>query len=324
MKKTGLLLVFVASLAAAQLGVTATTPATPDASGVVSTSANLPFVRFQTPTPADLYCAGFVNKERLPNANYVLGGLESPATTKFTEGEVVFLKGNGYQVGQLYSIIRETRDVNEFENYGGQRRALAAAGHPYGDIGRVRILDTRSHGAIAQVVFSCDPVNPGDVAVPFAEREPVSFRAPAHFDRFAPANGKLTGRILLAKDFDGVIGTGMKLYMNMGSNQGVKVGDYYRVVRSYTATLKDPVDSLSFLAQISEDTQASPPTFEGSFLNGTAWGKGPSIHVADFPRRAVGEVVILTTTPTTSAGMVVFSLENIMAGDNVELDDQTQ
>jgi len=54
----------------------------------------------------------------------------------------------------------------------------------------------------------------------------------------------------------------MKLYMNMGSNQGVKVGDYFRVVRSYTATLKDPVDSLSFKAQTSEDTQKVPPTLK--------------------------------------------------------------
>ena len=108
------------------------------------------------------------------------------------------------------------------------------------------MVDTRSHSAIAQVEFSCDPINPGDVAVPFVEKPPVAFRVPGHFDRFAPANGKLSGRIVLGKDFDGLLGTGMKLYMNMGSNQGVKVGDYFRVVRSYTATLQDPVDSLSF------------------------------------------------------------------------------
>ncbi len=66
---------------------------------------------------------------------------------------------------------------------------------------------------------------------------------------------------MLGKDFDGVLGTGMKLYMNMGSNQGVKVGDYFRVVRTYAATLADPVDSLSFDAQTSEDTQMRPADF---------------------------------------------------------------
>ncbi len=46
---------------------------------------------------------------------------------------------------------------------------------------------------------------------------------------------------MLGKDFDSELGTGMKLYMNVGSNQGVKVGDYFRVVRSYTASLHDPI-----------------------------------------------------------------------------------
>jgi hypothetical protein len=198
---------------------------------------------------------------------------------------------------------------------------LASAGRPYEEIGRVRVVDTRSRSAIAQVEFSCDPINPGDIAVPFVERSPVVFRGPTHFDRFAPANGKLSGRIVLGKDFDGFLGTGMKLYMNMGSNQGVKVGDYFRVVRSYTATLANPVDSLSFKASTSEDTQMHPPSFEGNFLTKTS---GPNIHVGDLPRRAVGEVVVVNVTPTSSSAMVVFALEDVYAGDTVELDDQQQ
>jgi len=322
MKKTGLLLVLAASLAAAQPPVTATMVATPDASGIVSTSVNVPFVRYQTPTAADIYCAGFISKERLPDSNYVNGGLQSPTSTKFETGELVYLAGASYQAGQLYSIVRELRDVNEYEIYPGQRKLLKDTGHPYGEIGRVRVIDTRSkHSAIAQVVYSCDPINPGDVAVPFVEKPPVAFHVPGHFDRFAPSPGKLTGRIVLGKDFDDIVGTGMKLYMNVGSNQGVKVGDYFRVSRSYSATLRDPVDSLSFKAQTSEDTQMRPPVYEANRFTRT---KGANIHVADLPRRAVGEVVVLSTTPTTSSAMVVFALEDVYAGDSVELDEQAQ
>jgi len=318
MKKTGLLLLLMvtATVAVAQQSTTAVTP---DASGVVNTSVNVPFVRFQTPTAADIYCAGFITKDRVPDANYVNGGLQTPTSTKFEIGELVYLAGSGYQAGQLYSIVRELRDVNEYEIYPGQKKVLAAVGRPYGEIGRVRVIDTRSHSAIAQVEFSCDPINPGDVAVPFVERPPVAFHVPGHFDRFAPANGKLSGRIVLGKDFDGVLGTGMKLFMNMGSNQGVKVGDYFRVVRSYSATLHDPVDSLSFRARTSEDTQMRPPTFEAKGFTRT---KGPNIHVGDLPRRAVGEVVVLNVTPTASSAMVVFALEDVYAGDTVELDAQ--
>jgi hypothetical protein len=316
MKKIGLLLLMVTSFAAAQQSMTASTP---DADGIIHTAVNVPYVRFQTPNQADLYCAGFITKERIPDANYVNGGLNTPTSTKFEIGELIYLAGSGYQAGQLYSIVREIRDVNEYEIYPGMRKAMAAVGRPYGEIGRVRIVDTRSHSAIAQVEFSCDPINPGDVAVPFVEKQPVAFHVPGHFDRFAPSNGKLTGRVILGKDFDGVLGTGMKLYMNMGSNQGVKIGDYFRVVRPYTTTLHDPVDSLSFKAQTSEDTQMRPPTFEANRFTRT---KGPNIHVRDLPKRAVGEVVVLNVTPTAATGMVVFALEDVYAGDTVELDDQ--
>jgi len=318
MKKTGLLLLLMvtATLAASQQS---TMVATPDASGIVNTSVNVPFVRFQTPTAADIYCAGFLTKDRVPDANYVNGGLQTPASTKFEIGELIYLAGSGYQAGQLYSIVRELRDVNQYEIYPGQKKVLAGAGRPYGEIGRVRVVDTRSHSAIAQVEFSCDPINPGDIAVPFVEKPPVAFHVPGHFDRFAPPSGKLSGRIVLGKDFDGFLGTGMKLYMNMGSNQGVKVGDYFRVVRSYSATLQDPVDSLSFKAQTSEDTQARPPTFEAKRFTKT---KGPNIHVGDLPRRGVGEVVVLNVTPTASSAMIVFALEDVHAGDTVELDEQ--
>ncbi|MFI5114676.1 MAG: hypothetical protein ACHP7J_05980 [Terriglobales bacterium] len=312
MKKTGLLLLLLATIAAAQ-------QATPDASGIIATAANVPHVRYQTPTAADMYCAGFVSRERIPNANFVNGGLQTPSTTKFTNGEVVYMAGTGYQVGQLYTILREMRDINEYEFYPGQRKLLTSMGDTYADVGRVRVLDTRNHSAIAQVEFSCDPINPGDIAVPFVEKQMIAFRAPSHFDRFAPANGKVTGRIALGKDFDGFLGTGEKVYMNVGANQGVKVGDYLRAVRTYTATLRDPVESISFMASISDDTQKRPASIEGNFFTRT---NGPNIRVGDLPRRAVGEVVVLSVTPTTSTGMIVFALEDVHAGDYVELDEQ--
>ena len=134
-----------------------------------------------------------------------------------------------------------------------------------------------------------------------------------------PSNSKASGRIVLAKDFDLLLGTGSKIYMNVGGNQGVKVGDYFRAVRTYEADLHDPVDSLSFKASTTDDTQRNPPSIEGRMLTKT---KGPLIHVADMPRRAVGEIVVINTTATTATGMLVFALEDVHVGDHVELDEQ--
>jgi len=319
MKKIGLLLLLCAVSAFAQMPESAATVPMEAPQNTLVTNASFPFERVQTPTAADLYCAGFITKESMPDANFVAGGLNSPSTTKFANGDLVYLQGSGYQTGQQYTIIRELRDPNQYEVYPGQRKLVAATGQPYAEVGRVRVIDTRSHAAVAQVEFSCDPINPGDVAVPFTEKQPITFHAPVRFDRFLPASSKTSGRIVLGKDFDTVLGTGMKVYMNVGSNQGVKVGDYFRATRTYTADLNDPVDSLSFKASTAEDTQKRPPAIEPNMLTRT---KGPAIHVGDLPRRAVGEIVVLTVTPTTATGMVVYAPEDIHAGDGVEIDEQ--
>jgi hypothetical protein len=318
MKKTGLLLVLCLGMAASaqQADSTASDQAAP--SGTMLTSVSFPVERVQTPTNADLYCGGFVS-QLLPDTKFVSGGLQSPNTTKFVRNDLIFLAGPDYQVGQQYEIVRELQDPNRYELFVGQHAMLRAMGQPYSELGRVRIVDTRGKMAVGHIEFSCEPIVPGDVALPFTEKQPISFHMPERFDRFMPANGKANGRIVMAKDFDLLLGTGAKIYMNVGTNQGVKVGDYLRAVRSYEADLQDPVDSLSFKASTTEDTQKRPPSIEGRMLTRT---NGPSIHVGDMPRRAVGEVVVIGTTPTTSTGMIVFALEDVHVGDHVELDEQ--
>ena len=315
MKKTGLFVLLFATAVWAQGGSDATASEAPE--GTTPTTRSFPTLRVQTPTYADLYCAGFISKQTLPDANYVAGGLETPSTTKFTRGDIVYLHGTGYSAGAEYEIVRALRDVNEYETYPGQKKLLKATGQPYEEVGRVKIIDTRSKSAIGLIEYACDGANPGDTTIPFAEKQPVAFHAPIRFDRFLPASNKLSGRIVMGKDFDTELGTGHKVYLNVGANQGVKIGDYFRAVRRYEEDLKDPVDSLSFKAALAEDTQKKVPSFDPAMFTR---GNGPVIHVRALPRRAVGEIVIIGVTNSTATGMVVFANEDVHAGDGVELD----
>jgi hypothetical protein len=319
MKKTGILVVFAAIFATAVWAQSTDSTAAPDAApqGTAPTSASFPTERVQTPTYADLYCAGFISKQTLPDANYVSGGLQTPTTTKFTRGDLIYLAGTGFSAGAEYEIVRALRDIDEYEMYPGQKKLLKETGQPYEEVGRIKIVDTRSRTAIAQIEYACDGVNPGDTAIPFAEKQAVTFHAPVRFDRFLPSASRLTGRIVMGKDFDSQLGTGHKLYLNIGANQGVKIGDFFRAVRSYDADLRDPVDSLSFKAAIAEDTQKKTPSVDPAMFTK---GNGPVIHVRDLPRRSVGEIVIISVTNTTATGMVVFTMEDVHAGDDVELD----
>jgi hypothetical protein len=288
-------------------------------SGTVPTSVNFPIERVQKPTAADLYCAGFVSKPLASKDKYVTGGLESPHTTRFANGEAIYLNGKGYEAGQEYTVVRELKDPNRYELFKGQWAALKAAGQPYAEVAKVKVIDTRNKMAVAQIEFSCDPVLPGDFLVPFVEKSTVSFHPPIRFDRFASANGQLSGRIVLAQDFDSELGAGGKVYLNIGANQGLKVGDYMRIVRTSAAVVHDPVESLSFKSSANEPTQTKQADVDPRFMKRTG---GPAVHSEDMPRRAVAELVLVGTTPSTATGMIVFSMESAHVGDTVELDQQ--
>jgi hypothetical protein len=200
--------------------------------------------------------------------------------------------------------------------YPGEAKLLKETGQPYEEVGRVKIVDTRNKTAIGQIEYACDGVNPGDTAIPFAEKQAVTFHSPIRFDRFLPASSKLSGR-QMGKDFDSELGTGQKLHQPW-REPGRENRDFFRAVRSPIADLATiPVDSLSFKAAIAEDTQKKTPSVDPAMFTK---GNGPVIHVRDLPRRAVGEIVIIGVTNTTATGMIVFALEDVHAGDGVEVD----
>jgi hypothetical protein len=314
MKKAVLFTMLFAPAALIAQQATTDTP-----SGTVPTSVNFPIERVQKPTAADLYCAGFVSKPLASKDKYVTGGLYSPHTTRFANGEAIYLNGKGYEAGQEYTVVRELKDPNRYELFKGQWAALKAAGQPYAEVAKVKVIDTRNKMAVAQIEFSCDPVLPGDFLVPFVEKSTVSFHPPIRFDRFASANGQPSGRIVLAQDFDSELGAGGKVYLNIGANQGLKVGDYMRIVRTSAAVVHDPVESLSFKSSANEPTQTKQADVDPRFMKRTG---GPAVHSEDMPRRAVAELVLVGTTPSTATGMIVFSMESAHVGDTVELDQQ--
>jgi len=276
------------------------------ASSSEPTAANV-VARQEAISYSDMYCSGFISSQALQKAGYVAGGRETPHQTRFAEHGYVYLEGSGFAIGTRYWLVRQVRDANHYEAFRGQGSLLRQLGRPYADVGRVRVIAIHNNFAITQVEFSCQDIMPGDAAIPFTERPTPVLRSKINFDPFAPPNGKLTGRIAMAKDFDTMAGMGRKVYLNVGGNQGVKVGDYFRAVRTYDSYRNDEVDYLSFKASYYDDSQVPA-------------GKFPRSRLREFPRITLGEMIVLNVTPTSSTAMVTVSLEDIHVGDGVELD----
>ena len=303
MKKT--ILAMLALFAAAAVAQDQTAPPPPQDAGQ-QFMTNLVQTE-EAPSFSDLYCAGFMTNENISHANLITGGEFSPDQTQFSRGTTVFVGGTGMQAGSEYSVIRELKDPNHFEAFTGQRAAKLAAGQPYAELGRIKVLAIRGNQAVAQIEFSCQNMTLGDIVVPFKEHPAVSYKKSGSMERFPSGPGKVTARIVMAKEFDTDVGPGQKVYINAGSDKGVKVGDYFRAVRSYDPDKLSGVDYLSYKAPVGEDTQKTP----GTVTKQTA---------KELPVRNVGEMIVLNVTPTSSTAMITSSLEDVIIGDRVELE----
>ena len=298
MKTVALLLVLGAPLAFSQQG------APPKATANLTERVHLT-ERVQASSYADLYCSGFITNESHGKGSYVVAGADAPHQTQFQKGDIVFLEGSGLQEGYRLSVIRELRDPNRSQAYVGQAAAISALGQPYAELGRLRVTAIRGKATLAEVEYSCAPIVAGDIVVPFQERAPVSYRVSTAMERFPAAAGSMTARIVMAKDFDYILGTGQKVYISAGADKGVKVGDFFRAVRTYDPAYMDEVGALSYRVQQSEETQKSLTTISRE-------------KYAELPRRALARMIVINVTPTSSTAMITFALESVEVGDAVE------
>jgi hypothetical protein len=261
-----------------------------------------------TPTASDIYCGGFITNQHVPRDHYVAAGWNSPDQTRYAaQIDYIYIHGHDIKEGDRFSILRPAQDVNHYEFYRGQNGDIHSVGQPYFEMGYVRVIEVQKNIAVAVPELACADFVVGDLAVPFVERSAPTFRA-VKLDRFAPPNGEPTGRIIMGNEFDSYLGTKSAAYINIGSDKGLKVGDYLRATRTYSATYHDPEAGLSQHASANEDTQKDPQKF-------------PKDAVSTLPRRTLGDMIVLEVFPRSATVMILTALEDIHVGDGVELMD---
>jgi hypothetical protein len=258
------------------------------------------------PIQSDMYCSGIISDEVVPTDTILVTGEYSNTVVTFGQSDYVYInKGTaqGVKVGDEFIVTRKATDENKTQWFSWQDSILHKIGSVWEDEGRLRVVVAQENISTAQVVRSCSYMQRGDIVLPVPARPAPVLKPDEKFDRFAPPSGKALAMVLTGKEFHVSMGTNDIAYVNLGSVQGVKVGDYFRVFR-YNGT---------------QTELAWQPRRQAFEVYG--FGSAPSKYKWDtVPRQVIGEGIVLRTSTNASTVLMTFTLSEVYAGDYVELE----
>lgn len=251
-------------------------------------------------------CSGFYTDQKVPDEIRLISGEQSNYKITFARGDNVFInrgQDKGVRVGDRFSVVRQNQYPTDVPWFKWQEKLMKAMGTPYLDAGQVRVVSVQPKVSIAQVIFSCGYMQRGDTLLPYQDRPAPPFKDPANFDHFAPVSGKPVAMVVTGPAYTDLYGRNSAVYVNLGSNQGVKVGDYIRFFR-YQGSHAETV----------------PQTKDYQFTM-YGFGSAPARYQwNDLPREILGEGIVFNVSRNSSTIMITVSSGEIYAGDYVEIE----
>ncbi|HWX39269.1 MAG TPA: hypothetical protein VNY09_08490 [Candidatus Sulfotelmatobacter sp.] len=259
-----------------------------------------------TPTEADVYCSDVITNQPVPTESYVISGENSRYKTTFGPDDEIFINRgaeNRVKVGDEFEVVRAITDYMASTVWFKYQAMLSRAmGTRYADIGRLRVRHVDAKTSTAEMSLACGPIQRGDIIRPFVARPVPQFHQ-TKLDPFAPPSGKKTAMVVNGKDYTVLGGAGHIVYINLGSAQGVRIGDYFRVFR-YQGTHLETNYQVRDTAYKAYGFGSTPVAYEWNNL----------------PRQILGEGIVLRMGPNSSTVLLTDIRFEIFAGDYVELE----
>lgn len=177
-------------------------------------------------------------------------------------------------------------------------------GHRVQAVGRLRILSLRDAEAVARVESVCSPIHIGDFGIPWKTRSaPAAVTAPAFdFARIPdPASPNGAATVVAGRDSAYESGPNDEIYLNLGTEQGARAGQFWLIVRG--------------------PRSASQRWLKSSTIGMTTPGYQPSRGMPEANSQGlayvIGQIVVLWAEPTSSTAIVTDANGAIYPGDQV-------
>ncbi|MFN2456288.1 MAG: hypothetical protein ABR577_18990 [Pyrinomonadaceae bacterium] len=289
----------------------------------------------KAPAPAakntELYCGGFIQYAPAPNNMEIVGGEEEQEQHTYGQGDIVFINAGsqaGVKVGQEFTVIRPHGQFST-----KLTRKKGYLGVYTQELGVLRVTDVKNRVSVAQVITSCETMLLGDLLRPAPLRAARPQRAEAQLDRFRDPSGKQTGRLVLARDGREAVAPNEIVYIDLGTEDNIKPGDYFTVFRpAGTGNITRFRDEE--IVTVATGGFESDRFKGGKFSNQAQRVKdpnnngiyGPTVSTPDVksrrppvPRKVVGELVILGVQQRTATAVITRVAQEVHTGDFVEL-----
>ncbi len=275
----------------------------------------------------NLYCAGYVQSASINTANRIVGAEDEQEQNIYGQGDNLYVNvgaNKGAKVGDVYAVVRPRGQV---ETRWTRKKDL---GFLVEEVGTVEIVKVKNEVSVARVKSSCSNVLLGDLLQPVEQRASPLVRNRPMLDVFEDSTGKTSGRIFMARDGIELLGREQIVYIDLGAEDSVKIGDYLTVYRPLGKGNLFENDEKESVSARDEGFQ-SDRYRGGKFSNQAARKSGEQASgkvvttedaKRDRPqnlRKVVGEVVILNVKEKTATAVITRTAQEIHTGDYVEM-----
>ena len=283
-----------------------------------------------------LYCAGYIRTQKLSHMPEIVGAVEEQEQRRYSDRDIVYINEGsqqGIREGQTFQIIRPRGDVK-----GVHREKIGFLGTYIQEVGQLQVFKVRENTSAAQITFTCDAALLGDLLAPVPDRESPLQRTDANLDVFADPSGKQTGRLMMAKDNREMVTSNDIVYIDLGSEDQVKPGDYLTVYRELGTGTITHIDNEEIARNraggFQSDSfrgggiglQANRAKDKTGFVNAEGRYRYRPIttrevkrHRPLMPRKIVGEIVVIDVQLRTATAIITRVAGEVHTGDWVEI-----
>lgn len=278
-------------------------------------------------TGNNLYCSGYIQSNAISTGNKIIGANGEADRYNFGQNDFLFINmgaNKGVNVGDTFAVVRPRGQVNS------RWSNKTDLGFYVQEVGALEVVNVKAEVSVARVKTSCDVFLLGDLVQLVEQRTSPIFEQRPPLDLFGDSSGKATGRILMARDSAEVLARDFIVYVDLGADDNVRVGDHLTIFRPLgKGNLYKMPENESVSAR---DYGYQSDVYKGGKFSNQASRKsgdkaeGQEVTTARAKngrpsglRQIVGEAVVLNVKEKTATVVITRTAQEIHTGDWVEI-----